>query len=276
MLPTITTRTNNTADDSTIIKSINCKNYHIFNLRKTTRISRLNESNINISKESGFVSFCVSGGEQCENGFSLTQNGGHVVYIIGDFASHIQRWYKSIIKYWRTPESLEKMLFEEQYLTSDNIPVAIDKCLKFLDTYNLNQNEILFNNNNILEQPYPHIQQNSLASSTTSIVGKLLVEFHSNAWNVHLLPHQHSVNQISILLLLYFCSMNQCVFTEQLLSQWIQIGQSIDNNNNEQQRTEQQEQQKEQLLIEKIKNLLHIMPEIYYTTLRRVILCLAK
>lgn len=30
----------------------------------------------------------------------------------------------------------EKLILEEQYLNKDNVPIAVDKCLKFLDTFN--------------------------------------------------------------------------------------------------------------------------------------------
>src|SRR5699024_8522460 len=121
------------------------------------------------------------------------------------------------MKFWPTPEEPDKLVFEEQYLTSkDNIPVAIDKCLNFLDTFTVNQNKALFTN---IEQQHPLV----LASSTA-----LLAAFRQNAWNVHLLPQQHNPAQISLLLLLYLRSMSQCVFTEAALSQWMKVAQLLE------------------------------------------------
>ena len=71
--------------NTTELKAINCKNYHIFNLRKTVRISRLDG-------HSATHPIPVVANLDCKNGFSLTQNGGRVVYLVCDFETHINRW----------------------------------------------------------------------------------------------------------------------------------------------------------------------------------------
>ena len=159
------------------------------------------------------------------------------------------------MKFWPTPEDPEKMVFEEQYLTKHNIPVAIDKCLKFLDTFTLNQKAPLFTN---IEQQHPLVLANS---------SKLLADFRANAWNVHLLPQQHSPQQVCLLLLLYLRSMNQCIFTETMLKQWMGIAEQL-----EQQDTGALDKE----TLENVKNLLQTLPHINYATLRRIIICLAK
>ena len=67
-----------------MLKTLNCKNYHIYNLRKTVRISRLDEPT--------GVYTVPNTNLDCKNGFSLTQNGGRVVYLLSDFEGHINRW----------------------------------------------------------------------------------------------------------------------------------------------------------------------------------------
>lgn len=74
---------------------IECKNYHSFNLRKTVRVSRIDENCMhedvdNRSSNDSIKDHCYI---DCKYGFSLTQNGGEVVYLICAFESHTYHWY---------------------------------------------------------------------------------------------------------------------------------------------------------------------------------------
>lgn len=237
----------NTSDAA--LKSIDCKNYHVFNLRKTVRISRLDDpTGINVCP-------AVNATFECKNGFSLTQNGGRVVYMVADYEAHIARWFRAIMKFWPTPEEPEKMIFEEQYLTKGSVPVAIDKCLKYLDTFNLNEKVPLFTN---VETAHPIV----IANST-----KLLADFRANAWAVHLLPQQHTPQQVSLLLLLILRSMNQCIFTEAMLGQWMKIAETIE---------KEEAGAMSKATLDSLKKMLQSLSFINYATLRRIIICLAK
>lgn len=254
-------------------RMINCKMYHMFNLRKTIRIGAIDEK-----------SNTTSGGSVA-NGFSLTQNGGYVIYIRCEFEHHINRWYQSVMRFWKTPNTPETLTIEEQYLTKDNVPVAIDKCLKFLDTFTQTGAVNLFTNdgsnsrhnsaNSISHYVLPaakgSTRSQSLKSRHSKSIqpkeeedsgAKLLNELCYNAWNVHLLPQKHTANQISLLMLQYLRLMNECIFTEWLLPYWLQVIEDSDVD----------AEQRGHLL----KKLLQLLPAVNYATLRRVVIFLSK
>ncbi|OTF75388.1 hypothetical protein BLA29_003145 [Euroglyphus maynei] len=82
-------------DNGSTIPTLDCEKYHIFNLRKTVRLIRMdekssmNDENCGRKNSDSFRECCSI---DCKFGFSLTQNGGHVVYLISSFESHINLW----------------------------------------------------------------------------------------------------------------------------------------------------------------------------------------
>ncbi len=185
-----------------------------------------------------------------------------------------------MLKFWPSPEDPARCTFEEQYLTRENIPVAVDKCLKFIDTYStvaakstLFKAPPLFAN---IEQVHPLV----LANST-----RLLGELRANAWAVHLLPAVHSAQQVSLLLLLYLRSLAQCILTEVMLPAWMKLAEKLEKVEKDEDEDEGGDEEPEVSgvegdehvdVLEAVKSRLQALPPIHYATLRRVILCLAK
>lgn len=220
---------------------VDCKSYQIFNLRKTIRL----------------VSFDP-------NGFSLTQNGGRVVYLASEFESHITHWREAVERFWRTPEVLEKSILAEQYLTKENVPVALDKCLKFLDTFNRIGGELFTEKG---EKDMREFLQKISANSESGQMpveqlGGLLAELRTNAWEVHLLPQRVSPQHVAFLMCHYLKTMNECILTDLSLAEWLQLT-KVDASDLETKKT-------------KLKRLVQMLPVVNYASLRRMIIYLAK
>lgn len=54
------------------------------------------------------------------------------IYIQGQFRTQTETWYRMIMREWQIPSRSE---LKDQYLTADNIPVAVEKCINFVSTY---------------------------------------------------------------------------------------------------------------------------------------------
>lgn len=231
-----------------LARVVDCKSYQIFNLRKTVRLASFDS-----------------------NGFSLTQNGGRVVYLASEFEPHIVLWREAVERFWRTPEVLEKSILAEQYLTKENVPVAIDKCLKFLDTFNRIGGKLFTEaGEKELKDFLQACSNNSTATTTNNNSGSLLpfeqlgnvlAELRANAWEVHLLPQRLSAQHVAFLLFQYLKSMNECILTDLTLSEWIQV-------------TEEDIELEARRA--KLKRLLQMLPVVNYSSLRRIIIYLAK
>lgn len=109
--------------------------------------------------------------------------------------------YHSLLKQWTVPQN---STLEDQFLTSDNVPVAIDKCINFVATYGA-------------DTPNVYLQTNSQSSVAESIAEA----FHSNPWALQLNIEKHSVHDITTALTLFLKSMSECILTEKLYHNWI-------------------------------------------------------
>jgi hypothetical protein len=105
------------------------------------------------------------------------------------------------VRLWSVPENSK---LEDQYLTNDNIPVAIDKCINFISTYGIETANVF-------------LQQNFQSPIAAAIVDA----FHSNAWELQLKYDTHSVHDITTSLTLFLRSMSECILTEKLYHNWI-------------------------------------------------------
>lgn len=165
-------------------------------------------------------------------------------------------------KFWQTPREMpENLILEEQYLNKDNVPIAVDKCIKFLDTFNQTGLNLFgpmqdsvpetptstkqpFESNFLGQQSSSSssslsstTNSSSAATSTTLAKSKtatgtdidlleqqnLLAKLCFDSWSVHFLPQKYNACQISKLLLHYLKSMDECIFTETLLPYWIKL-----------------------------------------------------
>nr|XP_027199352.1 uncharacterized protein LOC113793503 [Dermatophagoides pteronyssinus] len=291
------------SENGSTIPTLDCGKYHIFNLRKTVRLNKMDEKSstndenyghINRKNSDSFRECCTI---DCKFGFSLTQNGGHVVYLISSFESHINLWFRSIWRFWLVPQHPpEKLILEEQYLNKENVPIAFDKCLKFLDTFNqtgLNlfgpmqdsihePTVIMTQNSSLDEKPNQSNSRKRLPghSATTPMLTdmdlwtqqNILHQLRFDSWNVHLLPQKYNACQISQLMMLYLRSMSECLFTETLIPYWIKLSKTL----NRKDESDHSDSDSINSKTEQIKRLLKFLPPVNYALLRRFIIYLAN
>ena len=140
-------------------------------------------------------------------------------------------------------KSLEVLLISDQntlldqQLTIDDIPVIVDKCLKFITT------------EGALTQGIYRI------AGVNSQIRILLEEFRQNAWAVKLDPSQNSVHDVADLLKRFVRTLDHPLLTKNLRYQWIENS-SIEDIDDK--------------LVE-YRKLLSQLPVINYKTLRRLI-----
>ena len=141
---------------------------------------------------------------------------------------------KMSIEGWRTTD---KNSLLNQQLTIDDIPVIVDKCLKFITT------------------------QGSLTQGIYRIAGinrqimALLQEFRRNSWAVNLNPSQYTEHDVANVLKRFFRKLDNPLLTKDLRSLWIGNA-SIEDADYK---------------LGEYRKLLLRLPEINYKTLRRLI-----
>lgn len=64
--------------------------------------------------------------------FFLNRRYETVLYFQADYRTHTEEWFSSIGNNWRLPEN---GVFEDQLLAPNYVPIAIEKCLNFISTY---------------------------------------------------------------------------------------------------------------------------------------------
>lgn len=65
--------------------------------------------------------------------FQLNRRYETVCYFQADYKLHSEEWLNAIEHRWTRPEN---GMFEDQLLAPNNIPIAVEKCLNFISTYN--------------------------------------------------------------------------------------------------------------------------------------------
>ncbi|CAG2106239.1 unnamed protein product, partial [Medioppia subpectinata] len=158
-----------------------------------------------------------------------------VLYIQCEYKAHTELWYQSFMKLWTVPAA---GTLEDQYLTGDGVPVAVDKCINFVATYGT-------------DTPNLYLQQNLGSPVAQAIVDEL----RRDAWALQLRVDNHSVHDITCALILYLKSMSECILTEKLYHNWIKANE--EDNRNER--------------LQKLKILLHLLPIVNYLTLKKLI-----
>ena len=134
-------------------------------------------------------------------------------------------------------QSANENELEEQQLTMDDIPVIVDKCLKFITTQGC-----------LSEGIY------RIAGINNRII-TLLEEFRKNAWAVRLNPSQYSEHDVANTLKRFFRTLDNSLLTKELRSLWLQSS-AIDNTHHR---------------LELYGKLLSELPRINYITLRRLL-----
>ena len=117
---------------------------------------------------------------------------------------HSELLYQLILKDWMVPAS---SALKDQYLTSENVPIAIDKCLNFVSTYGGLTTRGIYR-----------------LSGHMSVVRSLYDSLKSNKkiWDLHMRPEDGiTVHDVVSALKMYLRSFNECILTESILTQLI-------------------------------------------------------
>ena len=141
------------------------------------------------------------------------------------------------IKSWIDGGQYAQCTLRDQQLTKDDIPVILDKCLKFITS------------------------QGCLTTGIYRIAGvnrrieTLLDDFRRNAWEVDLNSSQYTEHDVANAIKMFFRTLNEPLLTKDLRSLWITVAslQDVDHKLN------------------MYRSLLAQMPELNYKTLRRLL-----
>ena len=144
----------------------------------------------------------------------------------------------NIIEMWvNGAASANKKELDEQQLTMEDIPVIVDKCLKFITTQGC-----------LSEGIY------RIAGVNNRII-TLLEEFRRNAWAVYLNPAQYSEHDVANTLKRFFRTLDNPLLTKDLRQLWLESS-NIDDLHHK---------------LQLYKQLLSELPQINYLTLRRLV-----
>jgi len=166
---------------------------------------------------------------------------GKTIYIQAQYRSHTETLHKLIVKDWKTPSNSE---LKDQYLTTDHIPVAIDKCIKFISTYDG------LTTRGIYRVP----GQMSIVKPLYDMLKS--VNCDKSVLELQLRPEDgYTVHDVVSAMKMYLQSFDECVLTEKLLPRWM-------NNNNTNDRDSR---------LRAMKQLLSDLPTVNYCTLKYLI-----
>ena len=169
--------------------------------------------------------------------FFLNRRYETVLYFQADYKSHSEEWFNSIEHKWQLPEN---GVFEDQLLAPNNIPIAVEKCLNFISTYNgLSTSQIY------------------KASGDDSYIRIIVENLKSNSlfnWQIKA-EDGFTVFDVSDALKLYLKSFPECLITEQLYQDFLKL--NFCSNFNER--------------LNRLKSILKRLPIVNYSTLRKFI-----
>lgn len=194
---------------------------------------------VDLRKSMGIVKLTTSNNQGCP---SVSANGPlfHIdlpqkaLYIQGDWPMHTESWYQVICQAWNLPNESP---LSDHYMTQENVPVIIDKCLNFISTHGTT------------------VQGIYRIAGSSSKVRKLLESLRQNVWNVHIKPDEYSPHDVTSVLKRFLRELPECIMKEKLYILWVRASE-IDN-------------QDERL--ETYKSLLKHLPDENYQTLRKLI-----
>uniref|UniRef100_A0A914WNH1 Uncharacterized protein n=1 Tax=Plectus sambesii TaxID=2011161 RepID=A0A914WNH1_9BILA len=136
------------------------------------------------------------------NGPLLLALDGGSLYLQGFCDSATRRW-RDVLQWQLT---LPSNRLDHQRLTADNVPVMVDKCIKFIATHGLFQ-EGLYRKN-----------------GSSSEVRQLMEEFKQDPTNVHIVRNNdESVNTVAEVLRRFFRRLDDSLLTRQLVPRLLQI-----------------------------------------------------
>lgn len=87
---------------------------------------------MSVGKVSAEQTYLTYGGAQ-ERGLSFqVRLPSRVLYLQADHPKHTDSWLASIASAWRVPAD---STLSDQYLTQDEVPVAVERCINFISTH---------------------------------------------------------------------------------------------------------------------------------------------
>lgn len=160
----------------------------VLDLRKVMSVGKPEDTSLLAPRESG-------------PSFQL-QLPGRALYLHADQPRHTESWASSIRNAWVTPTDGQ---LSSQYLTSDGVPVSVDRCINFVSTYGT-----------MLTGIY------RLAGSSSK-VKKLVNHMLQDPWTLHLTTEEYTPHDVANALKRYLRSFSDCLLTRALFPRWIEV-----------------------------------------------------
>ena len=157
----------------------------------------------------------------------------HTLYIQSDLTSETDNW----LQLFRLVALQSGGSLEDHQLTADDVPVLVECCIKFIETYGM-----------LTEGIYRR-------SGVQSKINRLLNLLQVDAWNARISNEEYTEHDVANVLKRFFRTLPEPLLTNELYSQWIG-GLNL-------------EQHEEQL--ELYKKLLQSLPHINRQTLRKLL-----
>ncbi|KAI1285110.1 Arf-GAP with Rho-GAP domain, ANK repeat and PH domain-containing protein 1 [Halotydeus destructor] len=203
---------------------------HMYDMRKIQSISLATN---------GQVGSCPTASEPGGRPVAIHHNGEVTIYLQGQYWSQTELVCDALQKEWLMAPPHE---LSDQFLTADNIPVAIEKCINFISTYGGLTTKGIYR-----------------IPGTMSSVKPLFDILKANdrrVWELHLRPEDgFTVHDIVSAFKMYLQSFDECLFTDALLWNFLD--------------SHKMEDRDERL--GNLKRLLVELPVINYSTLKRII-----
>ena len=123
----------------------------------------------------------------------------HTCYIQSDLKAETETWYLLS----RAVALQSGTDLEDHQLTADDVPVLVECCIKFIETYGL-----------MTEGIYRR-------SGVQSKINRLLVGLRYDAWNVHISCEEYTEHDVANVLKRFLRTLPEPLLTNELYSQWI-------------------------------------------------------
>ena len=160
------------------------------------------------------------------------------LYLQSNYRVHTDSWFRLLFRQWTLPHNAS---LSDQYLTAENVPVAVDKCLNFICTYGGLRDKGIY-------------RLNGHMSTVRTIYDSL--KGSTKIWDLHLVPedgiHAHDVASA---FKLFMRSFSECILTDRLLEEVLENNQVEDSERR----------------LRTLKSILRQLPIVNYCTLKRII-----
>ncbi|KZS18027.1 Uncharacterized protein APZ42_015994 [Daphnia magna] len=157
----------------------------------------------------------------------------HTCYIQSDLKAETEAWFLLS----RAVALQSGTDLEDHQLTADDVPVLVECCIKFIETYGM-----------LTEGIYRR-------SGVQSKINRLLVGLRYDAWNVHISCDEYTEHDVANVLKRFFRTLPEPLLTNELYSQWID-GLTLDSHEHQ---------------LELYKHLISGLPHVNRRTLRKLL-----